>query len=528
MALNKSTKLKKSKFVLTIGDDGAILVRMRGNVLDSRTFAKHTNPSDIQKFKDVLKDEPNAPIYILIDLIDQSYTQHSLPGVSSLSIGKLVKKRLDREHPSDDLKASILLNRSKTGRGDWNFLFVSCPIASPLTDWLNIIFELSNPLAGIYLFPIETANVIQKLSNLLSLEVTKSKIEYSEENPKWQILICHNKVSGFRQVAFKNGKLVFTRLITSTMGESPDFVVGNIEQEIQNSIEYLKRLSLRDEDQYDLYFIVASDIKTRLVKVKFKAANTYAFTPYELAEKLGLARAANPDDKFADVVTSGYFTQVKPIQGFSTASISQLLMMETLNKYLHIPGILLIPLLLTTLATTQNEILNIRKDIQYAENERNLINERWKQFQLKNGAGFNVEEATRIIDVTSVYKLLTASNASPIEALINFNHAKGNNVIVKKVEWKLKDDSVRGAPPVPTPPGAPPAPQVASIDFNVDFYNKGQSYQELFDSFDSFIKGLENSFKKHTISYSRITEKISFNETNKVIPVQITVEGPKP
>jgi hypothetical protein len=528
MALNKSTKLKKSKFVLTIGDEGAILVRMRGNALDSRTFAKLTNPAEIQKFKDILKDEPSAPIYLLIDLIDQSYTQHSLPGVSSLSIGKLVKKRLDKEHPGDDLKANILLNRSKTGRGDWNFLFVSCPIASPLIDWLNIIFELSNPLAGVHLFPIETTNVVQKLSNLLSLEVSKSKIQYSEENPKWQIFICHNKVSGFRQVAFKNGKLVFTRLITSTMGESPDFIVGNMEQEIQNSIEYLKRLSLRDEDKYDLYFIIANDIKTRLVKVKFKAANTYAFTPYELAEKLSLVKAANPDDKFADVVTSGFFTQVRPIQGFSTPSISQLLMMETINKYLHIPGILLIPLLLTTLATTQNEILTIRKDIQYAENERNLINERWKQFQLKNGAGFNVEEATKIIDVTSVYKLLSSSKASPIEALVAFNQSKGNNVIVKKVEWKLKDDAIRGAPPAPPPLGAPPIPQLVSVDFNIDFYNKGQSYQELFDHFDTFIKGLENSFKKYTISYSRITEKISFNETNKVIPVQITVEGPKP
>jgi len=112
--------------------------------------------------------------------------------------------------------------------------------------------------------------VVKKLNSIVFPISTKKQPSLIARS-SWQIFICHNKVGGFRQVAFKNDKILFTRLISSAIGESPDFVVGNIEQEVQNSFEYLKRLSLKEGENCDIYFIVSQEVKNRLIKVKFKS-----------------------------------------------------------------------------------------------------------------------------------------------------------------------------------------------------------------------------------------------------------------
>lgn len=79
--------LKRSrKFLLSVGDDGAVLVYMVAGQVEGRFFFNNVESIDIDK---VFASDPEAPIHVVVDVSDQSYLQHSLPPVSSLNLQKM-------------------------------------------------------------------------------------------------------------------------------------------------------------------------------------------------------------------------------------------------------------------------------------------------------------------------------------------------------------------------------------------------------------------------------------------------------
>ena len=71
-----------------------------------------------------LTNAPPKPLFE-IDSIDQVFVQQTLPPVSSMSVQKLINRRLEREFKPEDIKGALVLGKEKTGRKDWNFLMVS-------------------------------------------------------------------------------------------------------------------------------------------------------------------------------------------------------------------------------------------------------------------------------------------------------------------------------------------------------------------------------------------------------------------
>src|SRR4051812_47909467 len=111
-----SSGSRSSKFVLFAGDEGAILIHMQGSSVLKRLFAPNPEPDSTKAFRDLLAAAPQVPLFMLVDMIDQSYVRHDLPPVSALSINRLVKRRLDRDFGVDDLKGAVRLGREKGGR----------------------------------------------------------------------------------------------------------------------------------------------------------------------------------------------------------------------------------------------------------------------------------------------------------------------------------------------------------------------------------------------------------------------------
>src|SRR5262245_7454509 len=105
---------KRSLFVLSIGDDGVILIQLKKGEITERLFA--ADEDQTQAIKDALKDDPGTPVLIILDTLDQTYVQQTLPPVAALSVGKLMRKRLEREFPDTELKGVIGLGREKGGR----------------------------------------------------------------------------------------------------------------------------------------------------------------------------------------------------------------------------------------------------------------------------------------------------------------------------------------------------------------------------------------------------------------------------
>jgi len=190
----------------------------------------------------------------------------------------------------------------------------------------------------------------------------------------------------------------------------------------------------------------------------------------------------------------------------------------SLERFSSVPAFIIFPLLVIYLVKVQVDISTINKDIKFSMSERNIAQENWNKFQQKTSL---LEDAAKILDITSLYKIISNNGITPMNAISNFARAKGNNILVKSINWKLKDGrgTAQGIPNNINPNN------FINVNFNVELYNDTNSYQNLFDNFDMFIKRLEEAFKNYNVSYSRITEKINFNEDSKIIPIQITIDG---
>jgi hypothetical protein len=326
---NKSNK-SNGHFVLFVGDDGAVLVYYQGKKVLRRLFSPAHDDKTSNVFIDLLAEFPNAGIYVLVDVLDQAYVRHTLPPVTALSVNKIIKRRLNRDFSATDLKGAISLGREKKGRKDWNFLLISLSYNGKLKGWLDLFYDLPNRLMGIYLSLVESQLIIVSLKNALakqdltvdsklSVESKKDKAntilpkqKATQTNiPKWDILVMHNKTGGFRQVVLRDNKLVFTRMAQYSPNEKPSVMAGNVEQEIKNTIEYLKRLSFSQGSELHIITIIGEEIKNNINSNIFNATSCVLLTPYEAATLLKIEDAILSADKFTDIFLSCAFLQYK-------------------------------------------------------------------------------------------------------------------------------------------------------------------------------------------------------------------------
>ncbi|KKB96681.1 hypothetical protein SZ25_00237 [Candidatus Arcanobacter lacustris] len=527
--LIKSVSSSKKKFILIIGDDGAILSLVAGKVLEERLFVAIDSPSDIGKLKEILANNKDVPISILVDLIEQSYTHQSLPAVSSFSINRLVKKKLDRMFPENHLKGSILIDRNKIGRMDWNFLLVSVPFTEPLSTWFNIVIEQDNPLDGIYLFPIEAERIIGQFNKVFLPKPAIVKKDKSTPNANhWQLFITHNKVTGFRQVAFKNNKLSFTRQISVDNTETSNFIAGTIEQEAINIFEYLKRLSLQESDKIDIYVIVSKDIKKALQKINATLSKAVILTPQESAIGLGYEHVVGEDDKYGDILLSVLFANSKPVLSFIPESVKNLFILEKIRKLIFFPLYVIIPSCLLYLSTIEYQVYTTVERLRSLDDtKKNIIASYEKDKKIASSMG----DVTKISEVISLYKILSNNeHYSPIQTIHDFINVGNGKVLVNNLNWQIiSSDSRQNSTynfATPEQNNQDNNKQI-QMTLELELINNNSGYQGLFDDFDNFTKILNTAFSNYNIEYSKLTDNIDFKQANKIIPVKLKITGPK-
>ena len=295
-APKKPSYPRNTRFTLLIGDEGAILLYMKGSTVISRQFVPDASESNLEELRATIVEDRKAQITMVIDSIDQSFVQQTLPPVSSLSVQKLIKRRLDRDFKPADIKGAMLLGKEKEGRKDWNFLMISVEKSPQLVLWLDFVMTFDNRFRGIVLLSVEAGIFVKNLERSLGISPKTGT------GSEWKILVSHNKVGGFRQIILRNGRLIFTRLALPVGEPAPAVVAGHIEQEMVSTIEYLKRFGYNPRAGLDVYVLASEDV-CKLVEVRrLDAKNFHAFSPHMIAQQLGMKGATQPTDQFGDVV----------------------------------------------------------------------------------------------------------------------------------------------------------------------------------------------------------------------------------
>jgi hypothetical protein len=526
-----SAKVKKGggRFVIIIGDEGAILVYMQGTTVVRRLFAASPQTDHTDSIVELMRSHPKAPIYILADVLDQQYVRHTFPPVSAMSVGGLVKRRLQRDFQAEDLTGSLPLGRDKTGRKEWNFLLIALANTPLMQQWVELLVELPNELKGIYLVPVEGQNYIKALKKQLGGAVVP-----------WQLLVTHHKVSGFRQIVLKEGKLVFTRATQAIDEDVTAVLAGNIEQEILNTLEYLRRLGFEENETIELMVVTSQEVKESIDANRFKAGAAHVMTPLDIADMLGQQQSALSADRFGDVVMATWFgTTKKRTLKLNTAYGSKLATMYTARR--AIMGIAS----LAVLGLVGMAGMNVMNSMNAADEAQSLEAQRLplqSEIETVKKSLDNTDKSIALKSaIVTTYDVYLKNAQTPLDFISDFAPNIPANMRVISMKWNEVESYSTATAPSPGKDGTVSGP--LEINLDTEFTGSYNDVEALTQAVDATLAQLKKSMPRYDIKPEPYPW-LSKGETNVEISIgseqaigqmapeekklKITFYGPKP
>ncbi len=547
----KLFKRKQNTFQVSVGEEGAVVVYSQSGYAKAKIFVKSVEQSDTEKLRELLAQDRDAMIYIYIDTLDQSYVQRSLPAVSSMGVGKVAQKRLEKEVPKDHLKAAVQIGRSPIGRKDWIYTFISSGMEPPVSTWIEFFLPFHNVIAGIYFLPVELYSVVTKLKHLAQKEnqfqakdkksgLSKLLSSFRGDNGssagRWEVYLSQNKTGGFRQVAFQDGKIVFSRLLNNINDPLPDIVAGNIEQEIANSIEYMSRLSLGTDQEVDVYLILSSEILRYLRKEKIKATNLFVYSPFELANRLKVTEAAAEKDKFADPTILTIFSKVpNKIITLHTAVTGKVFRATQMINFIGFFFVFLIPFFAILIVYNITSVTDLKSSIAQIKNQalnfQAQLNEQKKRLELTESRIKEPIKPDHILELVELWKFFNVQQRNPILEISKLSKMMPLYARAKVIKWNFTDqmlfnyntviDSTKRSDML-----AKTREFSLDMGFEIVVKRTGSSYEELEQKYSSLTDDITKAFADYDISVSELPQSITFQDTNAPISVNVIVKLP--
>ncbi len=503
----KASGARAQQFILFVGDEGAILIYMEGMTVVRRLFAPTAMPEHTRSMVELMAQHPKAPISMLFDVIDQQYIRQTFPPVSALSVEGLVKRRLDRDFPAEDLRGSLRLGREDTTRKDWIYLLISLANTANFQQWIDLVVERPNRLLGVYLLPVECQSFIPILSGVIPNKVNSAG---------WQMLISHHKVSGFRIVVLNQGKLAFTRVSQAVGEDIPAVLAGNIEQEIQNTIEYIRRLGYSESMGLEVFAVLASEVRDSIDTKRINASAINLLSPVDVAEALGLKQAALAADRFGDVVMAcGFALTKKPSLALYPAYAKKLDQLFKAKIGARIAASIITSLLLFLTgaavisgfgASSEGKaaLASLAKDTPTLDLLKKEADGLGKEINFKN-------------DVAAFYKHVKPSDISPLSALNDVAQLKRPQVSISEWEWSTPTvvPNADGTSPTPvtSPDGKPQAGPV-TIKAKVALNGSFPDNETVIAAVEAYKSFLEKSVTRY--EYSINNPEFGATNTGKI------------
>ncbi len=364
------------------------------------------------------------------------------------------------------------------------------------------------------------------------------------------MLVSHHKVGGFRQVVLRGGRLIFTRLAQSVEDSNPEVIAGSVEQEILNTIEYLKRLSYTPKSGLDIFIVVEQEVRSVIARDRFAATHLHTYTPFEAAELLGLKQAVLSGDRFGDVVIAASLGMARKrslrMQTEHPARLNQLYFARTALRF----GMMCLCLGLLGYCILQSFSLQaISSAYETLQGEDTAKKKQLADIQLLSKSfPADVEEVT---DVLGLYRELDQEKYGLLDLARDLGGILNDKALVQSLDWKadyvLKEQAVPKtpvyAPPhIPLAPAKPTPPAiVANVNLQLIYDDKDwPSFVARAEQFAAGFGGVFSQFKvEHSslpgqfessevleINFDEQSDKNSGPQPGERIPVKVTLSGP--
>ncbi|SDF75208.1 hypothetical protein SAMN05216241_102226 [Limimonas halophila] len=286
-----------------VGNDGAVFVRFARGRLANRIYVPAADAQGVQELHAFLHEDPKAPVSILLDVLEQHYREAQLPRLNPLDRRKILARKLRQTFEAGTITSHVRLARPALsneggGRGQETHMLVGLPDTEELRTWTDAVAGARNPVAGLSLLPMEAHRLVRAVMTTSAAQAV------------WEVLVLRHRASGYRQLVFYNGELVFTRL-TPNQEADADVAdeVDTIEGEFRSTMSYLRRLSFTDADRLELVVVVPEEVGEQLNARRMRIREVRTLSPAQFADALGLDGRQYAEDAFTDSLVADWFAR---------------------------------------------------------------------------------------------------------------------------------------------------------------------------------------------------------------------------
>ena len=218
------------KLLLVISAQGATAASWRGGrIVETRSFPN--NEAGQAAFKEFLTAFTNVPVHIVVDAIEEDYRFETLPHAFGRDRADMVSRKLKQHYRNTPYMSATLLGRDTGKRRDDRFLFTSLTNPELINDWLQAVLARGLPVGGIYLLPMLSGTLVEKLG---------------VKAPR--LLLVFQRAGALRLTFFRDRQFRLSRLTRGEGGRSENRV-RFYSEEISNTRLYLHALRTMTLDE---------------------------------------------------------------------------------------------------------------------------------------------------------------------------------------------------------------------------------------------------------------------------------------
>lgn len=391
----------------------------------------------------IAKDCGGKPVLILNDMVEQHYRKERVirSGVGVFDKSGMLKRKLNVTFPNYPVRAAYPL-KEKLPKTDKKqaadiYIFAAVPGSSQFTKTITAARKSLASIAGFCLLPVESSDMVKALSDKLS--------KGRKQKSKWAVFMGQHKNGGLRQIVTKDGELALTRMTPiSDVDTDAGLWANEVYQEFKATMSYLSRFGYQVEDGLDVIVVGDPMAGESLEGLIEDDCNYSSMTAEEAARILGLPFSRGGDDRYADVLHTGWAGRkskfILPMQAAQIDQVSKprqmamaasvlLLLSAAFFGYKAFDRFQSTAQTFMDLDTAKRRYAQL--DVQYQ-----------KEVKRKEDLGFDVRLVQSSI---AVHNDLEKKRIKPLRILSGVGHALGKDLRVDQISIKRPEKTLVGA-----------------------------------------------------------------------------------
>src|SRR5688572_2500699 len=186
----------------------------------------------LNDFREFLVPRHGIPVFVMVDAVEEDYRFETLPHSYGSERGQMVARKLKQHYRNTPYIGAWLQGREAGKRRDDRYLFSALTNPEILTDWLRVISAQELPLAAVYMLPMVSEGLIDKLG---------------VKTPN--LLVAAQHTGGLRLTFFRDRQFRLSRLTRGDGSKTTD-PVRLFAGEISNTRLYLHALRTATLDEH--------------------------------------------------------------------------------------------------------------------------------------------------------------------------------------------------------------------------------------------------------------------------------------